>query len=309
MLNPARQAGLARHEAGQALLIVLLSMAVVLTIVLSIFSNSVTDIAVTTSEAESLRAFSAAEAGIEKALIALTAQSGSFGEDLFQTSVTNFAEGLTSFVYPVDLASGDDAVLWLVSHNANDDLSCADSAKPCFRGSKVAVCWGRAGTPSNSATTPAIEASVYYSSPPVSGSNYGGVVVAREVSDPNSTRRTTNKFTAPDAGGCTIDGKAFAFKKILDFSTLGIPASSYSNQNGLQFAQVRMIYNTDTSQTIGFDAKIVGAGNTPFPSQGRQILSQGTAGEATRKVEVYRLYGSIASSMSASIFSGGSLSK
>lgn len=127
------------RQSGQALLIVLLSMAVVLTIVLSIFSNSVTDIAVTTSEAESLRAFSAAEAGIEKALVALAPQSGSFGEDAFQTSVTNFAEGLTSFAYPMDLASGDGAVLWFVSHDSNDKLSCSDSSKPCFKGSKVYI--------------------------------------------------------------------------------------------------------------------------------------------------------------------------
>lgn len=298
------------RQSGQALLIVLLSMAVVLTIVLSIFSNSVTDIAVTTSEAESLRAFSAAEAGIEKALVALAPQSGSFGEDAFQTSVTNFAEGLTSFAYPMDLASGDGAVLWFVSHDSNDKLSCSDSSKPCFKGSKVSICWGRIGTPSDSATTPAIEASIYYSNPPVVGSNYSNVVIAREVVDPNSSRRAKNSFEAPDAGGCNnIDGKNFAFKKTIDFASLGIPASAYSNENGLQLAQIRMLYNVDASQGVGFDANIVGAGNTPFPSQGRQIVSQGTAGEATRKVEVYRLYGSIASNMGMSIFSGGSLSK
>ena len=54
---------LPKIESGQALLLVLLGMAVVLTIVLSILSRSVTDIAVTSREEEALRAFSAAEAG------------------------------------------------------------------------------------------------------------------------------------------------------------------------------------------------------------------------------------------------------
>lgn len=299
----------AKRQAGQALLIVLLSMAVVLTIVLSVFSNSVTDIAVTTSEAESLRAFSAAEAGVEKALVALAPQSGSFGQDLFQTSITNFAEGRQSFVYPLNLTPGDDAILWFVSHNASDALSCSDPTKPCFRGTRVLVCWGREGTPSDSSTTPAIEASIFYSSPPVVGSDYANIRIAREVTDPNSSRRSQNSFSAPDAGGCTVDGKTFAFKKTLDFAALGIPAASYSNQNGLQFAQVRMLYNTDGPQSIGFDANILGAGNTPLPSQGRQISSEGTAGDATRKVEVYKLYGSVASNMSSSIFSSGSITK
>jgi len=296
-------------QSGQALLIVLLSMAVVLTIVLSVFSNSVTDIAVTTSEAESLRAFSAAEAGVEKALVALAPQNGSFGQDLFQTSITNFAEGKQSFIYPLNLSVGDDAVLWFVSHNASEALSCSDPTKPCFTGSRIVVCWGREGTPAGLATTPAIETSIFYSSPPVVGGNYSGIRIAREVTDPNSSRRSQNSFSAPDAGGCSIDDKNFAFKKTLVFAPLGILPAVSSAQNGLQFAQVRMVYNTDGPQTIGFDANIAGAGNSPFPSQGKQISSEGTAGDATRKVEVYKLYGSVASNMSASIFSSGSLTK
>ena len=58
------------RESGQALLIVVLSLAVVLTVVLSILARSVTDIKLSTGSEESLRAFSAAEAGIERALIA-----------------------------------------------------------------------------------------------------------------------------------------------------------------------------------------------------------------------------------------------
>ena len=53
-----------RLQSGQALLIVLLGMAVVLTMVLSVVSRSVTDIQLTTRDDEALRAFSAAEAGV-----------------------------------------------------------------------------------------------------------------------------------------------------------------------------------------------------------------------------------------------------
>ena len=60
---------LSRKSSGQAVLLVILGMAVVLTIVLSVVSRSVTDVSVTKVEEDSSKAFSAAEAGIEKLLI------------------------------------------------------------------------------------------------------------------------------------------------------------------------------------------------------------------------------------------------
>ena len=56
-------------QSGQALLIVLLSMAVILTVVLSFASKSITEVSITSYEEDALRAFSAAEAGVEKALL------------------------------------------------------------------------------------------------------------------------------------------------------------------------------------------------------------------------------------------------
>lgn len=80
-------------QSGQALLLVLLSMAVVLTIVLSILSRSVTDIAVTSRDEEALRAFSAAEAGVEQALVA-GGGTGTVGNATFNANVSGFASGL-----------------------------------------------------------------------------------------------------------------------------------------------------------------------------------------------------------------------
>jgi len=55
-------------KSGQVALTVLLVMVVVLTIGLSLISHSVTDISISKDEEEAMRAFSAAEAGIEEAL-------------------------------------------------------------------------------------------------------------------------------------------------------------------------------------------------------------------------------------------------
>jgi Tfp pilus assembly protein PilX len=79
-LNIEMKTCLRNNQNGQALLIVLLGMAVVLTLVLSIVSRSVTDVSITKRDEESLRAFSAAEAGVEQALLVGTGTSGGFAE-------------------------------------------------------------------------------------------------------------------------------------------------------------------------------------------------------------------------------------
>src|SRR3989338_3351838 len=57
-----------KNEKGQAFLIVVLVMVVALTVGLSVASRTVTNLRTTAEEENSQRAFSAAEAGIEKAL-------------------------------------------------------------------------------------------------------------------------------------------------------------------------------------------------------------------------------------------------
>src|SRR3990170_3028399 len=113
-------------QGGQALLIVLLAMAVMLTVVLSVASRSVTDVTVTTYEEDALRAFSAAEAGIEEKL--LNPSLGSFGPVL-----------LGDPSYKDKLISGDIATFWLVSHDADGNLSC--NGLDCFDGAALDICW------------------------------------------------------------------------------------------------------------------------------------------------------------------------
>ena len=69
-----------RNQRGQALLIVVLVMAVALTIGLAVVSRSITDIKISRQEEESARVFSVAEAGIEEALKLGSGTSGTIGE-------------------------------------------------------------------------------------------------------------------------------------------------------------------------------------------------------------------------------------
>lgn len=283
---------------GQALLIVLLSMAVVLTVVLSILARSITDVSITSRDEDSLRAFSAAEAGVEKALITGSAGSltGAAGEANFSASITSLAEGSQEFSYPILLTSGDSVVVWFVAHDSDGNLTCSD--KSCFAGSKMKICWGKSGTASDLDTTPAVQVSIFYV---VTPGDYSSVMVARDAIDPNSSRRTSDNFSAPDTGTCTIGEETFVFQKTLDFATLGIPVGSYGVQNGLQFARLRIFYNSDISQNIGVSVDFAGA--RQLPSQGMIIESLGASGEANRRLNVFQSYGETPSIFDSAVFS------
>lgn len=290
-----------KTESGQALLIVLLSMAVVLTIVLSIVSRTIVDIGVTTKEEEALRAFSAAEAGVERALIVGT-NSGSFGDASFTATVSNYGFQQMEYQYPEKLLSGESATVWFVDHDeTSGELTC--STGNCFTGDQMKVCWGEAGTASADSQTPAIEVNVFYAETP---GDYSTIKVARDVADPNTTRRSSNRFSAPDGGTCEVEGKRYEFQKIVNFASLGIPSSVYNTQNGLLTARITLFYNTSISHPVGID--VSATGNT-LPSQGLKIVSTGVAGEANRRIEVSQTFGELPPIFDAVIYTPGALVK
>lgn len=293
---------LAKQRSGQALLLVLLSMAVVLTIVLSILSRSVTDIAVTSREEEALRAFSAAEAGFEQALIAGTDVGDNLGDASFSAQVTDIASGVAEYVYPTSLLSGESVVTWYVSHDSNGDLICdAGAGLGCYTGNEMNVCWGLAGAAGDQDTTPAIEVSVFYTDPP---GDYSTATVARETVDSNDVRRADNRFSTPDGGTCIVAGQTFEFQKNIVFNDLGIPGSVRDQENGLQFARIRLLYNTDLPHPVGV---IVSGG--VLPSQGKRVESTGLAGESTRKIEVFQSFPEPPPIFDSGVFTLGNLEK
>jgi len=292
------------RNSGQALLLILLSMAVVLTVVLSILSRSITDVAVSSREEEALRAFSAAEAGVEKALI-VGSDIGptQIGDASFNAQVTGTATGGREFANPVGIISGESVIFWFIAHDEAGNYVC-DVDYPCFTGSKYKICWGKEGTASDNATTPAVEISTFYAATP---GDYSTVRIARDTADPNAVRRSSNNFSAPDAGTCTTAGKNFQFQKTVDLAALGVPAVSYNTQNGLQFARVRILYNSSLTHEAGISANF--PGNTLLPAQGLNIVSSGASGESNRKIEVFQGYGEPPPIFDTAIFSLGGISK
>ncbi len=283
-----------QNQKGQALLLILLTMAVVLVVVLSVLSRTITDITVTTKEEEALRAFSAAEAGIEKALIAGDSFSGTAGENAsFVATVTDFGEGQTEYVYPEDLFSGESATFWFIDHDEDTGGLTCDTGN-CFTRSQMAVCWGGSGS-----EIPAVEISIFYDTDPFN-ETYSDVQIARVTADKVLTREDTpNNFDSPDGvGSCTIGNRDFSYQKTVVFSDVGINNSS--TLGALLFAKVRFFYNFNEAHGVGIN--VTGSGGI-VSSQGKKIESIGTSGEANRKVEVYQTFGELPPIFDAVLFS------
>ncbi len=297
------------YSSGQALLLVLLSMSVVLVIVLSILARSTVDIGISSRSEESVRAFSAAEAGIEQALIAGPSGpfSGDVGDANFSGSVSAFSSGVTEFILPSNYYSGESATVWFVSHDEDGNFICdAASGLPCFYGDRMQICWGKDGTRSDTAFTPAIEVSVLY----LSGSAFSTAEIVRDAIDPNASRRSSNSFTQTDGISCVIGGQNFPFSKIINFGNTGLgisPASIFRNAGGLQLARISFLYNTDIGHPVGvnvdYDSSI------PLPSQGFLINSSGFSGNSTRRIEVVRGFAELPVVFENAVFSQDGASK
>lgn len=285
------------RERGQALVIIVLVMAVVLTIALSVVSRSITDINISTKDDNSSRAFSAAEAGIEQALLNGPLTGNLPSQDSFSSEITLLASGGTELAVPLLLSSGETAPVWLVGHDDSGELACSVD-KPCFTGSQLKVCWGEKDTPDNVSTTPAIEVSVLYTT---SDTDFSTTKIARTAFDPHLTRTDNNSFIKGNDGECTISGVIYEFSKTVDLASVGVTVRPSTNvRRGPQFARLRLLYNTTQSHPVG--VSVQGSGN--FPIQGKRVTSTGFSGEAQRRLEVYQLYSDLPPVFDFTIFSG-----
>lgn len=294
-----------KKQKGQALLIILLIMAVVLTIALSVVSKSVTDISISRKEEEAARAFSAAEAGVEQGLKGITAGNSLSSGGSFAINVSSLVANGTDFVYPANLFSGETATIWFVAHDAQGAIVC-DANHSCTNSSSITmtVCWGEDGTISSN-TSPAVEVSVLYTSTPGA---YDTTKIARKVYDSNAARISSNGFGGA-SGSCTVDGQRFAFSKDINLgSDMNIASSVLNSSGGLQLSRIKLLYNTDRAHPLGI--KISSNNSAVLPAQGQKIDSTGTAGDSSRKMEAFQLFPDIPPVFDFGLFSNnGDLAK
>ncbi len=304
-------------QKGQALVIVLLTITAVLTLVLSVVSRSVTEVSITSFEENAIRAFSAAESGVEKVLLNPDSFVGQeIIEDVDKDQSVSFTANVevktpgSSFRYPKDLVSGETATFWLAEHSDERVLDCDGTRYECFNGNTLTFCWDN---PNSQPSASAIEVFIFYtpSGSATNGSNnFEDVRVKRYAYDPNPSRRGENGFGEPTPGavGCDLDGNGqneFANRVDVDLSPLweNELRSCRDNCTGAFMlcgcfikAKVRMYY-ADSPQRLAISA------DEYLPAQGYQITSTGVAAEASRRVSVFQGYPEPPDLFEAALFS------
>ena len=302
---------------GQALIIILLAMSVVMTVVLSSVSRSVTEVVTTTYEEDALRAFSAAEAGVEEKLLDI-GTVGSEPKTVELDTTVSYTVGVedrnVSFdadgkqiEYLNPLSSGEAATFLFTSRGEGGQFVC-DGDNPCWVGTMLRMCYGSPG----SAVQPAIELSVYYDTTYksiASPNNYADVAVFRRVYD-NVSGRTPGAVTA-STSGCFDDGSQYKYRAVFNLSAppsghfIGNCSTGSSSAGCILFVKVRMLY--EQNQPLAF--WIVTNNPDTIPSQGVLISSEGVAGDAIRRVEVYRYHPEPLNLFDSAVFSLNGLTK
>lgn len=290
------------NEKGQIILTLILVMTVALAIGLSVVQKSLVDVSTSTKVEQSSRAFSAAEAGIEKALGGDPSgvnfsDIGSRTTAVSDTGLIPCIPGATDcspagsrqapLEYP-PLAKEDVVQVWLADYQSDTNPPRVGYSQPTLD-----VYWG------NSATDrAALELTLVYHN----GTQY----VSRKWyldHDAEATRRTANSFGSVTCAGSTgemLVTSQYQCKKTID-----------SLPSGLMLLRARLLYNT-TSQPLAVQASWPCSlpGNACFiPPQARNITSTGAAGETQRKVQLFQVNKVVPPYFDYAIFSAGEITK
>ena len=270
---------------GQTVLITVLVLTIALTVALSLMRRTTSDVQTTAQLEESARAFSAAEAGIEDALMraagtTATIQSAQ-GSATFDTTYATLGGSSDVYTWETSVEKGDVATVWLVPHTQDNVLDESGSDHYCKAAGSctIDICWDQPNTASVSAT----EVGVLYKT----GSTYA---TERFAFDPD-TARAGNMFTRVSGLG-TGCGKTNVYK-----ATVTLPAAP-----ALPLAlRLRPYYN----QTAYAVAPVSGR---TLPSQGFEVSSTGkTDSGVSRKIMVKKTYDAPASVFDFVLYATGKI--
>lgn len=267
-------------------MILILVMTVALAIGISVIQRSLSDISTSSKVEQSSRAFSAAEAGIEKAL-----RNDFTGASFTDSSAQVTGSGLLPLAgqaleYP-PLGKEEVAQVWLAD---------PDTLAKYFDQAILRIAWGSLNLPD--AEKPAIEVTMVY----LSG---GAYVSQKRYLDPVTSRTANNRFD---------DVSSSCSNSLATFNTTSGTNRQFYCQYSLTLPvwltllRARILYS-NTSQPFAVRPGTCGETYCQLPPQARIIESTGTAGETQRKVQLFQLYKVVPPYFDYGIFSVGEINK
>lgn len=296
-----------KNQKGQILLILILVMTVALAIGISVVQRSLSDISTASKIEQSSRAFSAAEAGIEKAISLNVPIASPFNldnnatiQEVQRDIIANVAtSGHQQDPWecpphnPFPLAKEDVAQVWLA-----DYTSTSNPPPAAYKQTSLDIYWGNSTT-----DKAALELTLIY----YDGTQYKA---RKWYLDHVITRSSDNKFTQVACTGYTNTlGTNYSCKYTIgDSSDPNGPLPS--SPSILMLLRARLLYNT-TSQPFAVQVPSTATCGTDcsIPAQTKIYTSTGTSGQTQRKVQVCQTQKVVPPYFDYAIFSTGEISK
>jgi hypothetical protein len=280
-----------KKDSGQVILVLILVMTVALAIGLSVVQRSLSDITTATKQEQSQRAFSAAEAGIERAL---GGGSNSVGSD--ETGNQSSSALVKTGNYPLP-----NQALEFPSVNKEEMaqfwLADPKTLTPYYIGNSFDVYFGLTSTGDD----PAIEVST------VTKETDGSYKIRKDYFDSNSNRTTQNNFSSlafcnsssintSSSSDTTSPDRSFRCKATI---------SGFDTANStLILTRVRVLYS-NASQPLA----VKPAASSSLPPQVQILTSKGTSGETERQVQLFKQDSTVPFLFDYAIFSTAEIKK
>lgn len=293
-------------QRGQIVLILVLVMTVGLAIGISVIQRSLSDVSTATKVEQSSRAFSAAEAGIEKALKGDSGDNFGFTFTENNSSVTVTGNTLIPVVplagsrqdpleYP-PLAKEETAHVWLADFN-----SLNKPPDPFYKQTSLDIYWGN--SPTDKA---ALELTlVYFDSSQNTYKNRKWY-----LDNDLAQRDSPNHFEQVPCAGFPLGSNTYQCKY-----TVGGGSDPQGLLPGnLMLIRARLLYNT-TSQPFAVQSTVtcpVGApscNDYSIPPQARIIDSKGVSGQTRRTIRLFQIEKVVPPYFDYAIFSSGEINK
>jgi type II secretory pathway pseudopilin PulG len=265
---------------GQALLVTLLILSVVVTIALSVASRSVTEVQVSTTQDESTRALEAAEIGLERYL----------GTQVPETGQQNIPNINASYHVPVSSMIGQNQSFAVPYTLVEGDVATVDL--PVGQIPWIKVCWGNG----SQSFVPKIEVEFFYED------------AAQNVFVKRNGYGSYSGFYNSGIGGSDSCGTTNTYNYnfrigLTNNNNGGVDLNL--NTNRAIFMRVRILGNGAVPQMIGAQLPA----GLAFPPQGGIVESVGVAGSTSQEVKATVSYWDLPAMFDSAIFSGTSLVK
>lgn len=301
------------NERGQVVLALILIMTVALAIGVSVIQKSLVDVSTSTRVEQSQRAFSAAEAGIERAL-----RGDTSGVTLTETGNNSYATVDGGSLLPLtagnltqqdgieyaSLSKEEFAHIWLADPTPTSNPPAEfymPGSKASDRG--IEIYWGNAA-----AEKAAISIKITHYSVAL------GYQTKAYYFDSDGTRAGSSGFTDASPTGTnsctsfsinTIEGTGRPFYCRVIITPSSSPAFPSSD---LMLVRIRLLYNS-TSQPVAVRGYGSCGAQCSLPPQVRVITATGVSGDTIRRLKVFQIDKVVPPYFDFAIFSSGEIRK